>query len=198
MCAVSGVALEISEKQRVRLQQQAMAMTQYCGMMHNRAKSMLRFIQKECPSNRGDVLTQFKKKYPMYGLRTMTMNIIKKFGKFVLFFFSSCLLVLHTHTYTHTPHPGIKSADTFTRWRTHYLTHGSFRPDRRGRFTSGFLLRHDDLKLALTRYLLSKVKRDINISEVRCLPVCLPAHPHPHPHSPPLITDTRFYKRNFA
>ena len=101
VCAVSGVALEISEKQRVRLQQQAMSMAQYCGMMHNRAKSMLRFIQKECPSNRGDVLTQFKKKYPMYGLRTMTMNIIKKFGKFVLFLFASCLLVSHTHTHTH-------------------------------------------------------------------------------------------------
>ena len=113
---------------------------------------------------------------------------------------SLCCFCLHLAClyHTHTPHPGIKSADTFTRWRTHYLTHGSFRPDRRGRFTSGFLLRHDDLKLALTRYLLSKVKRDINISEVRCLSVCLPVHPHPHPHSPPLITDTRFYKRNFA
>ena len=38
---VTGVALNISEKQRRRLQQQAMAMSHYCGMMCDRAKSML-------------------------------------------------------------------------------------------------------------------------------------------------------------
>ena len=79
---------------------------------------------------------------------------------------------------------GIKSADTFTRWRTHYLSHGSFRRDRRGRFTSGFMLRHDDLKLALTKFLLSKLKKDINISDVSLLAcACIPLSPSPSPHS---------------
>ena len=91
VCVVSGVALDISEKQRVRLQQQAMAMAQYCGMMCNRAKTMLRFVEKECPSNRGNVLTLFRKKYPSFGLRTMTLSIIEKLGN-----------ITHTHTHTHT------------------------------------------------------------------------------------------------
>ena len=95
VCVVSGVALEISEKQRVRLQQQAMALAQYCGMMCNRTKTMLRFVEKECPSNRGNVLTLFRKKYPMFGLRTMTKSIIEKLGKFVAH------TVTHTHTHTH-------------------------------------------------------------------------------------------------
>ena len=46
------------------------------------------------------------------------------------------------------------------------MLHGRFSPDRRGRFTSGFLLRHDDLKILLTQWLLGRVKRDINISDV--------------------------------
>jgi len=87
------------------------------------------------------------------------------------------LLPIYTHAHIPHTHASIISADTFTRWRTHYLAHGSFRLDRRGRFTSGFLLRHDDLKLSLTRYLLSRVKKDISISEVRCLPACLPCLP---------------------
>ena len=44
----STQALDISEKQRVRLQQQAMAMAQYCSSMSSRASAMLKFIQKEC------------------------------------------------------------------------------------------------------------------------------------------------------
>ena len=57
--------------------------------------------------------------------------------------------------------------ETFTRWRKYYLTNGCFRPDRRGRFTTGFLLRHEDLKLALTQWIMGRTKRDINISDVR-------------------------------
>ena len=70
----------------------------------------------------------------------------------------------HTHTLTHTP--GIKDADTFTRWRKHYMRTGCFRPDRRGRFTSGFLLRHDDLKDKLRQWILGRMKKDINILDV--------------------------------
>ena len=62
---------------------------------------------------------------------------------------------------------GIKDANTFTRWRNFYMSHGCFEPDRRGRFAAGFLLRHDDIKSALTQWLLGRVKRDINISDVR-------------------------------
>jgi len=47
------------------------------------------------------------------------------------------------------------------------MSHGCFEPDRRGRFAAGFLLRHDDIKSALTQWLLARVKRDINISDVR-------------------------------
>lgn len=62
---------------------------------------------------------------------------------------------------------GIKDANTFTRWRNFYMSNGCFEPDRRGRFAAGFLLRHDDIKSALTQWLLARVKRDINISDVR-------------------------------
>ena len=102
LCVVAGAALEISEKQRDRLQNQTMAMAQYCGMMCNRAKTMLNFVEKECPSNRGNVLTLFRKKYPMFGLRTITNNIIGKFGT--------------THTYLHIHR-------THTRSRTHTYIH---------------------------------------------------------------------------
>ena len=47
------------------------------------------------------------------------------------------------------------------------MSHGCFEPDRRGRFAAGFLLRHEDIKSALTQWLLARVKRDINISDVR-------------------------------
>ena len=64
-------------------------------------------------------------------------------------------------------HAGIKGPRTFTRWRNYYMSHGRFEPDRRGRFAAGFLLRHDDIKSTLTQWLLARVKRDINISDVR-------------------------------
>ena len=64
-------------------------------------------------------------------------------------------------------HAGIKDPNTFTRCRNFYMSHGCFEPDRRGRFSAGFLLRHDDMKRALTKWLLARVKRDINISDVR-------------------------------
>ena len=47
------------------------------------------------------------------------------------------------------------------------MSTGCFEPDRRGRFAAGFLLRHDDIKTALTQWLLARLKRDINISDVR-------------------------------
>ena len=72
--------------------------------------------------------------------------------------------------------------DTFTRWRKYYLTNGCFRPDRRGRFTAGFLLRHDDLKLALSQWLLGRTKRDINISDVRYV-ACTSTSAHIHIHA---------------
>ena len=43
---------------------------------------------------------------------------------------------------------------------------GCFRPDRRGRYTSGFLLRHDDLKDKLRQWILGRMKKDINILDV--------------------------------
>ena len=73
---------------------------------------------------------------------------------------------------------GIKDANTFTRWRNFYMSHGCFEPDRRGRFAAGFLLRHDDIKSTLTQWLLGRVKRDINISDVR-----LCAHTHTLTHT---------------
>ena len=97
VCVVAGAALEISGKQRVRLHQQSMAMAQYCGMMCNRAKIMLRFIEKECPSNQGNVLTLFRKKYPTFGLRAITKNIIKKFRKCV----DACAHTGRARTHTH-------------------------------------------------------------------------------------------------
>ena len=69
---------------------------------------------------------------------------------------------MHAHM-----HAGMKDPSTFTRWRNFYMSHGCFEHDRRGRFAAGFLLRHDDLKSTLTQWLLSSVKRDINISDVR-------------------------------
>ena len=90
---------------------------------------------------------------------------------------------------------GIKDANTFTRWRNFYMSNGCFEPDRRGRFAAGFLLRHDDIKSALTQWLLARVKRDINISDVRaCMHAC---HSHVtrfhlHDHTPltPRTSDT--------
>ena len=61
------------------------------------------------------------------------------------------------------------------------MSNGCFEPDRRGRFAAGFLLRHDDIKSALTQWLLARVKRDINISDVRtCMHACMHAY---HSHS---------------
>ena len=104
LCSVSAAALQISEKQRVRLQRQTVAMTQYCALMVGRSRMMLRFINKECPDDRGDVLTAFRNKYPDYGLRKITVTVTKKMGK--------SLLTLHTyHALTHSLH------------HTHYSTH---------------------------------------------------------------------------
>ena len=75
------------------------------------------------------------------------------------------------------PPPGIKDPDTFTRWRKHYMLNGYFQPDRRGRFTSGFLLRHDDLKEQLRQWILGRIKKDINI-----LDVC-DVYTHAHPEN---------------
>ena len=156
----SNQALDISEKQRVRLQQQAMAMMQYCSAMRSRALAMVKFIKKECPEGRGDVMTLFRNKYPHYGLRWITRDVCEKLRK--LF---ACLLACPRSPPP--THPlGIKDVDTFTRWRKYYFKNGCFRPDRRGRFTAGFLLRHEDLKLTLTQWLLARSKRDINISDV--------------------------------
>ena len=77
----STQALDISEKQRVRLQQQAIAMAQYFSSMSSRASVMLKFIQKECPMRRGDVMTLFRAKYPHYGLRWITRDVCEKLGK---------------------------------------------------------------------------------------------------------------------
>lgn len=80
----SNQALDISEKQRVRLQQQAMAMMQYCSAMSSRASAMLKFIKKECPERRGDVITLFRRKYPHYGLRWITRDVCEKLRKLLL------------------------------------------------------------------------------------------------------------------
>ena len=77
----SNQALDISEKQRVRLQQQAMAMMQYCSSMSSRASAMFKFIKKECPERRGDVITLFRRKYPHYGLRWITRDVCEKLRK---------------------------------------------------------------------------------------------------------------------
>jgi len=78
--AASAAALTISEKQRVRLQRQALAMSQYCALMVERAKAMLRFLDEECPADAGNVLTLFRKRYPQYGLRAITLSVTKKIG----------------------------------------------------------------------------------------------------------------------
>ena len=101
---VAAAALNISEKQRVRLQGQSVAMAQYCSLMCNRAKAMLNFITTECPETRGDVLTAFRQKYHQYGLRQITLTVIKKMSKCLL----GCMhctpsplsphsLITHTH-----------------------------------------------------------------------------------------------------
>ena len=77
----SSQALDISEKQRLRLQQQAMAMMQYCSAMSSRASAMLKFIKKECPERRGDVITLFRTKYPHYGLRWIACDVCEKLRK---------------------------------------------------------------------------------------------------------------------
>ena len=77
----STQALDISEKQRVRLQQQAIAMAQYFSSMSSRASVMLKFIQKECPMRRGDVMTLFRAKYPHYGLQWITRDVCEKLRK---------------------------------------------------------------------------------------------------------------------
>ena len=79
--ATSNQALDISEKQRTRLQQQAMAMMQYCSAMSSRASAMLKFIKKECPEGRGDVITLFRTKYPHYGLRWIARDVCEKLCK---------------------------------------------------------------------------------------------------------------------
>ena len=89
-------ALDISEKQRVRLQQQAMAMVQYCSAMSSRASAMLKFIKKECPEGRGDVITLFRNKYPHYGLRWITRDVCEKLGKLL-----ACLPPSHLPTPPH-------------------------------------------------------------------------------------------------
>ena len=78
--AASAAALTISEKQRVRLQRQALAMSQYCSLMVDRAKAMLKFVDKECPADAGNVLTRFRNKYPDYGLRAISLAVTEKFG----------------------------------------------------------------------------------------------------------------------
>lgn len=88
-------ALQISEKQRVRLQRQALAMSQYCSLMIERAKMMLRFLDEECPANAGNVLTLFRKRYPQYGLRAITLSVTKKIGTSVV----CVLLALRTFIY---------------------------------------------------------------------------------------------------
>ena len=92
----SHQALDISEKQRVRLQQQAMSMAQYCSSMSSRASAMVKFITKECPEGRGDVITLFRNKYPHYGLRWIARDVCEKMGKLLV---ACCLLV------TCRPHP---------------------------------------------------------------------------------------------
>ena len=85
-CVRAGAAsaLSISEKQRVRLQQQAMAMSHYCSLMVARAKMMLKFVEDECPADAGNVLTLFRQKYPQYGLRAITLAVTTKIGMCVL------------------------------------------------------------------------------------------------------------------
>ena len=172
-------ALNISEKQRVRLQQQAMAMAQYCSMMKRRATAMLKFVTKECPQDRGDVITLFHKQYPHYGLRWITREVCEKLSKCP----ASTPRSPIPHVHPLTRPLGIKNVDTFTRWRKYYLSNGCFRPDRRGRFTAGFLLRHDDLKNTLTQWLLGRVKRDISISDVRVCVLIVYTHTHTHTHT---------------
>ena len=101
---------------------------------------------------------------------------------------------------------GIKNANTFTRWRNCYMSNGCFEPDRRGRFAAGFLLRHDDIKSALTQWLLARVKRDINISDVSaCMHVTRMSlallHLHDHltysTHIRHMIISTIYYCRRF-
>ena len=141
--------------------------------MVDRGKTMLRFITSECPDDRGDILTLFRHKYPELGLRAITQNVAKKMGR-ITYMHAHAHAPLppppppppnHTYTLTNTQ-PGIQDVDTFTRWRKHYMLTGCFRPDRRGRFTSGFLLRHDDLKDKLRQWILGQMKKDINILDV--------------------------------
>ena len=92
--AASAAALTISEKQRVRLQRQALAMSQYCALMVERAKAMLRFLDEECPADAGNVLTLFRKRYPQYGLRAITLSVTKKIGVSVSVSSLPCVAVL--------------------------------------------------------------------------------------------------------
>ena len=48
--------------------------------MVDRGKTMLRFITSECPDDRGDVLTLFRRKYPELGLRAITKTVAQTMG----------------------------------------------------------------------------------------------------------------------
>ena len=100
----SSQALDISEKQRVRLQQQAMALMQYCSEMISRASAMLKFVQKECPESRGDVVTMFREKYPHYGLRWIACDVCEKLGK-LLFGWLPAPTLATCHPCHLSPHP---------------------------------------------------------------------------------------------
>ena len=56
---------------------------------------MLRFLDEECPANAGNVLTLFRKRYPQYGLRAITLSVTKKIGEVSV----SCLPCVHDHNY---------------------------------------------------------------------------------------------------
>ena len=98
----AAAALSISEKQRARLREQAMAMSQYCALMCDRAKTMLNFMENECPDDCGNVLTLFRQKYPNFGLRAITMTVINKIGNGV------CMHCVHTHILTQPSPPAYR------------------------------------------------------------------------------------------
>ena len=100
--AASAAALQISEKQRVRVQRQAMAMSHYCSLMADRAKMMLRFIEDECPSYAGNVLTLFRKKYPQYGLRAISLAVTEKIGNVCHVCVCVRVCNVHMHACMHT------------------------------------------------------------------------------------------------
>lgn len=118
----------------------------------------------------------------MTNYHLLTLNIITKFSKFIRLLPLACVHSHHNIT-THTP--GIKNVDTFTpRWRTHYLLSGPWKFQTWQWQTRSFYVwistqtwRPQAFTYTVFNLLLSRVKKekkDIIISDVSHLTVCLP------------------------